>query len=1288
MIALHIEGQQAVLLPKASISFEVYSNLLDLDFLNGAKSLSFSLPALPNAHIFGHPESLPNASHDLFKEKKATLNFAGEPIFTGVFKMSEANNKLYKGHFKFDLSEIVAFRDSSIRDLLGDTKHTFASQELDTLINYIDVSSNIVFPPVKMNDNIYNKWFFSFYVEPTDAKKGTFIPFLKLKWVLELLLNKIGYRILNTDWTSTAPDFDKITIWNNAELNCELTTEYRQLEVGGSFTGISYFEEYAITRTKLPVAFELKEHVPNMTLGNFINGIRKLFGIIPVFDFKFKTVKLLFLKDILDQEDYIDWTDKADPNYDIEANDYKGITFAFKRDDKDKRIKEQPKEADYERLGDVANLQELNLTLVSSKFGAVRFVKSENKFYRLGIYEGAWLPSWMELHDNILDYSQDGGGQKYETLFSPVPKSSILQFKGENGQIREGDDAGSLILKHQNIFNDTNGSVILTKSQYHRKNFLVNILQNAPDYIKLGQLSYVQDEDGVAWTRLRPTSMPLLEFETPETRPFQSQFNVDFAPRLFLYHGLQEQSDNPITFPYASSDAYAPKGTIISDFGLHWEGERGLLAYFFSKFLQIKKYGHYISYRLRLSINDLKNLDVLKKIRIREVSYFIKEIKAKISKDVGVTEAILVKIPTPALNLAEYEVEYYHDCGNTYDVEYYHDCEPTPVLQQFKVIVNQNFGGSCSKNGTNNVTQGDNFFTTCQAYRDTNLMFEIQSITINGVPIQITNRYVMPISILNIQEDKLVNITYVRETVVPQTVKVTVSIPSGGGTSPQLGTYEVLKGQNYTYVLNPSTGFELLSVAENGVPRSFTPAQTTFILYNVQTDITVVAQFKSNTAPPPNTFNVNVWAGTGGSSPQAGNNTVNKAANFTFTATPNTGYQISSVKVNGVPHTITTPSGESFTIVNVQANQVVEILFSPIPAQPTYTVTTSSANAGGSVTPASQTIPKGGKATYQVTVQNGKEIDTITQNATPLTLTANDRKGRAFEINDIQTNWNVVVTYRDITPVTVRVQVIADFGGGADPVGVFTIPYNGSFSTRIFANQQYEIQDITVNQVAQTITNRKERTVALTNIVVDTVIYATYRFITPTYTVTLDFEDNNATADKPKVSSVNQYGSYGAAITPRADFEIDKVWLYDDSAGLGSAIEQAVPNRLRFDASLFAIASSKTFKFSFRKRATRYNGFIRIFQNSPTDVIINRTFGGDFTKEGYFVGQTVQVTLIDQNSPFTMQLVPAVITALDNAKLYLAPMTLTASQAMYQGQSFMADIRNEATGFARFYFGY
>ena len=160
---------------------------------------------------------------------------------------------------------------------------------------------------------------------------------------------------------------------------------------------------------------------------------------------------------------------------------------------------------------------------------------------------------------------------------------------------------------------------------------------------------------------------------------------------------------------------------------------------------------------------------------------------------------------------------------------------------------------------------------------------------------------------------------------------------------------------------------------------------------------------------------------------------MNSGANQSFTITPNLGYHIANVLVDGVSVGAVT----SYAFTNVIANHTISATF----AINTYTITPT-AGANGTITPSSvQTVNSGASSTFAIAANSGYKIadvlvDGVSQGSitsyTFTNVTANHTISASFAIN---VNLGIAATY-------------GAFGGtaGMTNTGVLTI-INGDLGT-------------------------------------------------------------------------------------------------------------------------------------------------------------------------------------------------------------------------------------------------
>jgi len=144
----------------------------------------------------------------------------------------------------------------------------------------------------------------------------------------------------------------------------------------------------------------------------------------------------------------------------------------------------------------------------------------------------------------------------------------------------------------------------------------------------------------------------------------------------------------------------------------------------------------------------------------------------------------------------------------------------------------------------------------------------------------------------------------------PSLYTIMASVETGGSISPA-GTVTVDSGASQTFAVTPSSGYQISAVTVDGVSVG---AVSSYTFDNVTANHTITATFAVTT------YTITASAGTGGSISPTGTVTVNSGASQTFAITPNSGYQISAVTVDGV----SVGAVSSYTFDN-----------EPLPSQPT-----------------------------------------------------------------------------------------------------------------------------------------------------------------------------------------------------------------------------------------------------------------------------------------------------------------------------------------------------------------
>ncbi|MBW8041264.1 MAG: hypothetical protein FVQ85_14845 [Planctomycetes bacterium] len=188
---------------------------------------------------------------------------------------------------------------------------------------------------------------------------------------------------------------------------------------------------------------------------------------------------------------------------------------------------------------------------------------------------------------------------------------------------------------------------------------------------------------------------------------------------------------------------------------------------------------------------------------------------------------------------------------------------------------------------------------------------------------------------------------------------ITASAGSGGTIDPS-GSTQVNSGGAQTYIITPNTEYSISDVLVDG---SSVGVVSSYSFTNVTDNHTIAASFTTDA------YTITASAGSGGTIDPSGSTQVNSGGAQTYIITPNTGYSISDVLVDG--SSVGAVSSYSFT--NVTDNHTIAASF----ATDAYTIT-ASAGSGGTIDPSGSTqVNSGGAKTYTITPNTGYSISDV-----------------------------------------------------------------------------------------------------------------------------------------------------------------------------------------------------------------------------------------------------------------------------------------------------------------------
>lgn len=151
---------------------------------------------------------------------------------------------------------------------------------------------------------------------------------------------------------------------------------------------------------------------------------------------------------------------------------------------------------------------------------------------------------------------------------------------------------------------------------------------------------------------------------------------------------------------------------------------------------------------------------------------------------------------------------------------------------------------------------------------------------------------------------------------------VTPSVSGTGGSISPDGATAVLSGQSITIDITPDAGYRILSITDNGVNVGSTSPYT---ITNIGTNHDVIATFQA-------IYTITAIAGPNGTISPIGEVLVDSGTDRNFSISPNLGYRVNDVLIDG------TSVGQmtTYTFANVAANHTIEVTFAEAPQASAY----------------------------------------------------------------------------------------------------------------------------------------------------------------------------------------------------------------------------------------------------------------------------------------------------------------------------------------------------------------
>lgn len=355
-----------------------------------------------NQRVFGFSDKLDNVARGT-EYSNVKIYFNNLLWKVGKFKLRGTGSSGYSFSFHTDAGDVqLQIKNRKLSQLdLGTVANDFNNTDIYPTKNHVffTVKNDDFYGSNNPNyDGYINLWnnaaarFYNNNVDGGGVNKYTVMPFPYLLFVLDGIFKDVGYYGIEGDWTEDA-NIRRVCIVGNYAMDA-ITAGVNLYQ-----TNITY-----------------SQHLPADKIPSFLIDVAIFFGITYNINPITKKVRIVRIKDWLNNTAYVDYNQKAGRDYDIDPNQYDGVLFTMDADSKDDLLDDEP---------DWLKYQEGNGQLEVKTDASPLSMITENH----PVTAGSWT---------IPHIAQKG--QSLEFGMNAEPKSGI-RFMLFNGMVNDGSGA-------------------------------------------------------------------------------------------------------------------------------------------------------------------------------------------------------------------------------------------------------------------------------------------------------------------------------------------------------------------------------------------------------------------------------------------------------------------------------------------------------------------------------------------------------------------------------------------------------------------------------------------------------------------------------------------------------------------------------------------------------------------------------------------------------------------------------------------------------------------------------
>jgi hypothetical protein len=305
--------------------------------------------------------------------------------------------------------------------------------------------------------------------------------------------------------------------------------------------------------------------------------------------------------------------------------------------------------------------------------------------------------------------------------------------------------------------------------------------------------------------------------------------------------------------------------------------------------------------------------------------------------------------------------------------------------------------------------------------------YHVDSLTVDGIPVPV----VLPFSLTSVQADHAVRVTFAIDTFT-----IAASAGPHGAIDPS-GAVVVDYGADQEFTISPAVGYHLDSLYVDGEPVATAPSHT---FTNVTANHAIHATFAINT------YTIVASAGSHGAIDPSGAVPVNHGSDQGFALTPDPGYHVDSLIVDGAP--VAPAAGYTFT--NVTVNHTIHATF----AFNDFTIV-ATAGPHGSISPQGTVgVSSGASQGFTLAPDTGYHVDSLVVDGAPVT------PDTSYAFTGLSANHTIHATFA-INVYTIAAS--AGSHGSIDPSGSLPVTHGSDLGFTFAPDTGYHVDSLTVD---------------------------------------------------------------------------------------------------------------------------------------------------------------------------------------------------------------------------------